>query len=93
MFPLAGLAVAEEGRKVYIVGGRFGLIYCNYDSIGTALDCYTTRTDNLLADIRELDLGGEPMKDWSQVNNRVAFGSAHWRKVWTLWSWLPRILL
>ena len=78
---VAGLAVADKGRRVYIVGGHFGLVYMGHPF--PDLECYLQESHNLSAEIFELDLGDEPITSpsFTSLQDYVSQGTSHWRQV------------
>ena len=69
------------GKRIYIVGGHFGLGYMR-DSVPD-LDCYLQQSDNLSAEIFELDLGDVPLAvpSFMPLQDYISQGTAHWRQV------------
>ena len=63
----SGLAVAEDGRRIFIVGGRA----CLGDGSRPCSRSDKTANFSLTAEIFELDLGTAPLTGWT----------AHWRQV------------
>lgn len=78
---LAGLAVADKGRRVYIVGGHFGLMHKGDSSPN--LECYLQQSHNLSAEIFELDLGEMPLTTptFIPLQDYISQGTSHWRQV------------
>ena len=76
----AGLAVAENGRRVYIVGGRFGLGQSGPSK--AALKLYDPGDAvSILAEVFELDLGTRPLVKQSPMQDLINGGTGHWRQV------------
>jgi hypothetical protein len=66
--------VAEEGRRVYVVGGRVSVdlnLFAARESIAEELPA----AGELTAEVYELDLGDDPLAESRGVS------SAHWRQV------------
>jgi len=65
------LAVADEGRRVYIIGGIVGLPTCSYHAcVG-----HDNIPSMLTAEVYELDLGDNPLATGEEST------TAHWRQV------------
>ena len=75
--------MANKGKRVYIVGGHFGLVYMG-DPFPD-LECYLQEGHNLSAEIFELDLGDVPLTTPSFIplQDYISQGTAHWRQVST----------
>jgi len=76
----AGSAMAEEGRRVYVVGGRVSVQRTSLgqrDSIG--MNDRAPR--ELTAEVFELDLGDRPLATGQGTSMFQGISTAHWRQV------------
>ena len=77
---VAGLAVADKGRRVYIIGGRFGLFQEGSMPLHH-LHTHSQTYKDLTAEVFELDLGANPLQRLLPLRSHIFKGTAHWRQV------------